>query len=232
MTEGFRAAPYTPPALGRAHLGRVESVDDPDGLARVQVTLLACDRVDGQDGPVWARVAVPFAGGDRGAFLLPDVGDEVLVVFVDGDRRYPVVVGSLWNGRDRAPEQLGGAGDRVDRWSFTGKAGTRIAITEEQAGNPTIILETPGGVKATLTDEAGGKVEIEAAGSTVTIDTSGVSIETGGQVKVSASTMQVDSGSVTVNAGMSRFSGVVQCDTLIATTVVGTTYTPGAGNVW
>jgi len=35
-----------------------------------------------------------------------------------------------------------------------------------------------------------------------------------------------------VTAGMSKFSGVVQCDTLIATTVVGTTYTPGAGNIW
>jgi hypothetical protein len=35
-----------------------------------------------------------------------------------------------------------------------------------------------------------------------------------------------------VDAAMATFSGVVQCQTLIATTVVGTSYTPGAGNVW
>ena len=232
MTEPFTSAPYAPPALGRAHLARVKSVDDPDRLARVQVIMLACDRVAGQGAAVWARVAVPFAGGGRGAFLLPDVGDEVLVVFVDGDRRYPIVVGSLWNGHDQAPERLGGDGQQVDRWTFTGRAGTRISITEEKKGNPTITLETPGKVSATLSDASGGSVVIKAAGSTITINTAGVTVESGGEVKISAGTMQIDSGSVTVNAAMSRFSGVVQCDTLIATTVVGTCYTPGAGNVW
>ena len=49
---------------------------------------------------------------------------------------------------------------------------------------------------------------------------------------VQASTVEVNSGQVTVNAGMSSFSGVVKCDTLIATTVVASTYTPGAGNIW
>ena len=52
------------------------------------------------------------------------------------------------------------------------------------------------------------------------------------QVKVQASTVQVDAGMVTVNAGMSKFSGVVQCDTLISNSVVSASYTPGAGNIW
>ena len=37
---------------------------------------------------------------------------------------------------------------------------------------------------------------------------------------------------VTVNAGMSKFSGVVQCDTVISNSVMSATYTPGAGNIW
>jgi hypothetical protein len=37
---------------------------------------------------------------------------------------------------------------------------------------------------------------------------------------------------VTVDAGMSRFSGVVSCDTLITNTCIAATYTPGAGNIW
>jgi hypothetical protein len=44
--------------------------------------------------------------------------------------------------------------------------------------------------------------------------------------------VNVTAPQVSVSAAMSTFSGIVQCDTIIATTVVGTTYTPGAGNVW
>lgn len=216
--------------LGAAHLAEVVSVSDPDGLHRVQVRLLAWDGVGAQDGPLWARVAAPFAGASRGAFLVPDVGDEVLVTFVDADPRQPVVVGGLWNGGAPAPERLGG--DAVDRWTIVGKAGTRIAIVEERGGSPTISLTTPGGVSAVLTDEGGGKVEVTAAGSTVTIDSAGVKLDTGATVEVNASTVRVSAGTVSVDSAMSSFSGVVKCDTLIATTVVGSTYTTGAGNIW
>lgn len=38
-------------------------------------------------------------------------------------------------------------------------------------------------------------------------------------------------GAVNVNAGLSRFSGVVQADTIIANSVIAASYTPGAGNL-
>ncbi len=205
---------------------------DPDRLGRVQVRLLNWDGVAGQDGPIWARVAVPFAGADRGAFMLPDVGDEVLVSFIHGDSRLPVVVGGLWNGSARPPETLGGSGDRVDRWTVVGKAGTRIAIVEESSGQEKIVFTTPGGVSGELTDAGGGKVEVKAAGATVTVDPQGVAIETPAKVKVQASQVQVSAGTVTVDAAVSSFSGLVRCDTLQATSVISTSYTPGAGNVW
>jgi uncharacterized protein involved in type VI secretion and phage assembly len=218
--------------LSRPYLARVVSVQDPDNLARVQVRLWSFDGVSDQDAAIWARVALPFAGDKRGAFLLPDVDDEVLVVFANGDSRFPIVVGGLWSGATGIPETLGG--DRVDRWTITGKAGTRIAIEEKQSGQPTIVFTTPGGVSGTLSDDSGGKIVLSLSGSTttITLDSSGVSVETGSNVQIQASQMNVTAGQVSVNAAMSQFSGVVQCDTLIATTVVGTTYTPGAGNVW
>ena len=219
-----------PGPLRGTFLGEVVSVSDPDGNNRVQVRLHAFDGVDGQDAPLWARVAVPFAGADRGSFFLPDVGDEVLVTFVQGDPRMPVVIGSLWNGRDSATDQLGG--DRVDRWTIVGKAGTKIQILEESAATATIHLETPGGVKGTFTDESGGSIELEAAGSKVKIDSSGVSVETSGTVKVQASRVTVSAAQVTVDAAMSTFSGMVKFYVLKATTVISTAYTPGAGNVW
>ena len=222
----------TPGTFAATHLAEVVAVDDPDGRARVKVRLLNCDGVVGHDAPVWARVAVPFAGGRRGAFMLPDVGDEVLVTFVHGDSRLPIVVGGLWNGNATPPEQLGGAGDRVDRWTIVGKAGTRIAIVEDGAGNATIKLSTPGQVEAELTQSGGGKIELKAAGATVKMDSGGVSVETPATVKVQASQVQVTAPMVTVDAAMSKFSGVVMCDVMQATTVIATTYTPGAGNVW
>jgi len=214
------------------YLAEVVSVQDPDGLSRVQVRFLNYDGIGEQDAPVWARVAVPFAGNERGSFFIPDVGDEVLVSFVNNDPRMAVIIGSFWNGRDAAPETLGGSGDSVDRWAFVGKQGSRIAIVEESASTATVSLETANGVTATLTDEAGGKMEIVAAGNTITIDSSGVKIDSPAKVEVNASTVQVSSGMVTVDAALSSFSGVVKCDVLQATTVIASTYTPGAGNVW
>jgi len=218
--------------LSGCFLAEVVSVADPEGMARVCVRLLSCDGVDNQDGPLWARVAVPYAGAGRGAFLLPSVGDEVLLTFVQGDARFPLVLGGLWNGGSAVPEKLGGAGDTVDRWTFVGKAGTRIAIVEEAAGAPTIAFSTPGGTSGRLTDRGGGEVALEVGSSQVVIQRERVQIKTGGKVEIEAATVEVKAGMVDVSAGVARFSGLVQCDTLVTQTVVATTYTPGAGNIW
>ena len=47
-----------------------------------------------------------------------------------------------------------------------------------------------------------------------------------------ASQVKISAGMVTVNAGMSTFSGVVKADTVITNAVISTSYTPGAGNIW
>ena len=216
------------PGLFQGHyLAEVVSVQDPDRLTRVQVKLVSFD--SDQDSPIWARVAAPFAGGNRGAFLVPDVGDEVLVAFVNSDSRLPIVVGSLWNGKQPAPETIG---ESIDRWSIVSKAGSRIAIVETSPATATISFETPNGVSGVLTDSGDGEIEFSAAGSTITLNAQGVSIETAAKVNVQASQVEVSAGQVTVNAAISKFSGMVQCDILQATTVIASTYTPGSGNIW
>jgi uncharacterized protein involved in type VI secretion and phage assembly len=218
-----------------AFLGVVKRVKDPENRNRVQVRIFNADGVADQDAPVWARVAVPFAGGKRGAFFIPSVGDEVVLVFLSGDPRFPIVIGGLWNGKDAAPETLGGSGDAVDRWTITGRAGTRIAIVEESASNATIKFSTPGGLTGTLTDGGGGSIEFTNASQTsVKIDSSGVTISAPtGKVQITAaSEVDVSAPFVNVTAALSKFSGIVQCQLLQATTVVATAYTPGAGNVW
>ncbi|HEY6169390.1 MAG TPA: phage baseplate assembly protein V [Verrucomicrobiae bacterium] len=220
---------FPPDLLRGCHLAQVTSVQDPDSLARVKVKLLTLDG-DGE-AEIWARVAVPFAGADRGALFIPDVGDEVFVAFVAADPRFPIVLGGLWNGGAQPPEQPGG--DRVNRWSITGKAGTRIAIVEESSGSAKIEFKTPNGVSGTLTDESGGSITFEdTAGNSIKIDSQGISLQAASKVSVQAGQVSISAGMVSVDAGMSKFSGVVKCDVLQATSVVASTYTPGAGNVW
>ena len=216
-------------AVHACHLAVVTSVDDPDDLARVKVKLLT---VDGEgEAEIWARVAVPFAGKNRGALFIPDVDDEVLVTFVAGDSRFPIVIGGLWNGGAPPPEKFGGPD--VDWWTITGKAGTRIAIVEESRGLEKIEFSTPNGVKGTLTDESGGSIKFEdTSGNRITIDSQGITLQAASKVKVTAGQVEVQAGMVQVDAGMSKFSGVVKCDVLIATSVVSSSYTPGAGNIW
>jgi uncharacterized protein involved in type VI secretion and phage assembly len=217
-----------------AFLGTVKSVQDPENRNRVQVRFFNTDGVADQDAPVWARVAVPFAGANRGAFFIPSVGDEVVLVFLSGDPRFPIVIGSLWNGTDAAPETLGGSGDAVDRWTITGKAGTRIAIVEESAGTATIKFSTPAGLVGTMSDGDGSIEFTNASQTSIKIDGSGVTIDapTANVQITAASEVAITAPSLNVSAAMSSFEGIVQCQVLQATTVVATTYTPGAGNVW
>jgi len=218
-----------------AYLGVVKSVKDPDNLNRVQIQTFNTFGATDQDAPVWARVAVPFSGKNCGAFFIPNVGDEVLVTYLSADPRFPVIIGSLWNGAAPAPEALGGSGESVDRWTITGTAGTRIAIVEENASTATIKFSTPGGLTGTLTDDGGGSIEFTNSSQTsVTIDSTGVTINAPtGKVQITAaSEVDITAPTVNVSAAISIFSGIIECTTLQADTIVASTYTPGAGNVW
>jgi uncharacterized protein involved in type VI secretion and phage assembly len=179
---------------------------------------------------VWARIATLMAGASRGSWFIPDVDDEVLVAFEAGDPRRPYVVGALWNGQDTPPESMDGAGNNFIK-SITSRNAVKITL-DDQDGQEKLILETPGGQTLTLQDGP-GKVEIrDSNGNSITLDSSGVSVVASAKVSVQASTVEVNAAMVTVNAGMSKFSGVVQCDTLISNAVVSATYSPGAGNIW
>lgn len=223
-------SPFATPAwwLSSAHLAVVTSVQDPDRKGRVQVRLHGADP-DGE-ALLWARVAVAFAGSNYGAFLLPGVDEEVVVVFSGGDVRYPIVIGALWTGANDLPEEL--SGDKVDRWTLTGKDGTRIAIVEEGASQASVEIETPNGARATLTDQSGGEITLTVGTNTLTMDSGGVSIETAGEFSIQASTMSVNAGSVTVTAGTSDFSGATSSVSHSTSSVISASYTPGAGNIW
>ena len=80
--------------------GQVVSMDDPDQMGRVQVSF---PYLGGQNQSYWAPVATLMAGGGRGAWFMPEVGDEVLVAFNKDDVAHPHIIGFLWNGQDSPP---------------------------------------------------------------------------------------------------------------------------------
>jgi uncharacterized protein involved in type VI secretion and phage assembly len=215
--------------LQGAQLAVVVSIQDPDSRNRVQVRLVGCDDSDRQDAAMWARVVCPFAGKDRGAFFLPDVDDEVLVFFQNGDPASPLVIGGLWNGDSASPADTEGATNRYKR--IRSKSGITLTM-DDQSGQETFIAETPAGQRITLKDGPGKVLIEDANGNSVELSTSGITINASAQVKVQASQVNVSAGMVQVDSSVATFSGIVQCQTLIATSVVSSSYTPGAGNVW
>jgi len=208
----------------------VSDIKDPDGQGRVKITLPWSADPKGGRYEAWARLATLMAGNNRGAWFIPDVDDEVLVAFEGGDPRRPYVVGALWNGSDAPPDSMDGAG-RNDRKVICSRNGVKVTL-DDKSGQENLILETPGGQKITLKDGPGSVEIIDSNGSSVKLESSGVTVTTSSKVTINASNIEITAGMVTVNSGMSKFSGVVQADTVIATTVVGTSYTPGAGNIW
>lgn len=96
--------------LGRPHSGLVpyavvalvtDNVD-PDELGRIQVKFPTL-----HDEPLsfWLRQVSPNAGIERGLYALPEVDDEVLVLFVQGSHDVGVIIGQFWNGVDIPPQE-------------------------------------------------------------------------------------------------------------------------------
>jgi uncharacterized protein involved in type VI secretion and phage assembly len=221
-----------PGVMYGVYLAEVVAVTgDPDNLKRIQIRLLGFDGMGEQDAPMWARVAVPFAGPNRGAFFIPNKGDEVAVQFVNGDPRQPLVTGGLWNGNQSPPETIGGT--EIDRWSFVGKNGTRVAIVEHSRGQEQISLSTPNQTNAAvITADSGGRIELKTPMGTVKIESSGITVKSSVKVAIQAPQVEIKTIMLDIKAAFTNISGIVKSPTVIGTTVVGNAYTPGAGNVW
>jgi len=208
----------------------VSDVADPDGQGRVKITLPWSPDTGGARYEVWARLATMMGGNNRGSWFIPDVDDEVLVVFEAGDPRRPYVVGGLWNGQDQPPESMDSAGNN-DRKVLRSRNGVKLTL-DDKDGQEQLILETPGGQKITMKDGPGAVEIVDSNGNSVKLETAGITVTASAKVTINASTVEVSAGMVTVNAGMSRFNGVVQADTVISNSVISASYTPGAGNIW
>jgi uncharacterized protein involved in type VI secretion and phage assembly len=213
-----------------AYPGIVKDIKDPDGLGRVKVSLPWSPDDAGASYEAWARTSTLMAGKNRGTWFLPDVNDEVLVMFVAGDPRHPFVVGGSWNGQDTPHEQMDGSGQNYIK-SIRSRNGVKITL-DDHDGQEKLILETPGGQKITLKDGPGAVEIVDSNGNSVKLESAGITVTASAKVTVNATQVAVSAGMVTVDSGISKFSGVVQADTVICNSIISASYTPGAGNIW
>ena len=134
----LRAAEAEANRIDEVVIGIVTSIDDPLKLCRVRVQFPSLST---QDDAWWATMVSPGAGKDRGWFTLPEVGDEVLCAFEHGEIGRPVVLGALWNGKDKPFDNNGGG--KNERRAVQSKSGSRLVFDDD-------------GKKLTISD--GGKV--------------------------------------------------------------------------
>lgn len=175
------------PASGRIYglvVGIVTNNQDPDNLGRVKVRFpWLSDTEESQ----WARVAAPMAGNQRGVYFLPEVDDEVLLAFEQGDPRFPYVLGALWNGKDAPPVT-----------NSDGK--NNVRIIQSRSGHVVKLNDEDGKETIEIIDKSGkNSIVISTKDNTLTItaDKDIVLSATQGKIKLDAQDVEISSSAAT-----------------------------------
>jgi uncharacterized protein involved in type VI secretion and phage assembly len=172
----------------------VTNTDDPNDWGRVKIKFPWLSN-DAESN--WARVLGIGAGPEAGFFVIPEVDDEVLVIFGHGDFSQPFVLGGVWNGQSQVPPEGSGAsnGEKPLVRTWHSRSGHWIAMYDN-ADNK-IEITSAGGHKITL-DDANSKIEITSGGGiAITLDDNGskISFESSSEVEM------VTSGNLKLQAG-------------------------------
>ncbi|HLH01721.1 MAG TPA: phage baseplate assembly protein V [Bryobacteraceae bacterium] len=144
-------APLCPIADG-VFPARIVEHSDPLGVGRYRIRFWWQEQGEPM---LWARMMTPHAGQSRGFFFQPEVGDEVVVVFEDGDPERPVILGSVWNGVDTAPTEdfWGGEYEPNDVKRIVTKSGNRVQMVDKP-GKEAISFATPENLKLSMFEKA------------------------------------------------------------------------------
>ncbi len=168
------------PPVANLQTGIVLKIDgDPDGEFRVQVQLPLL-QADGLG--LWARLGSLYASNKIGVEFYPEIGDEVVVAFMNGDPRFPVIVGSLYSKKNPPPVTPEAKNNQK---AIVTKSGLRIDFFED---DKVIEISTPDKQSVRLDDKAGQIVIKDKAGSTITMASAGVTIDSVAKITLNAKT--------------------------------------------
>ena len=133
-----------------------EGADNPGYRVKVQFPWLS-----EQDTSFWARIAVPMGGSGRGTYVLPEINDQVLVVFEHGDINRPIVIGALWS-RKQEPVEVNQSGNNNTKL-IKSRCGHRIIFDDKEGAEKIIVVDKTKKNKIVL-DSSNKVVKIESDG--------------------------------------------------------------------
>jgi len=189
-------------------VGIVTNNQDPDGLGRVKVKL---PWLSEEHESHWARLLTPMAGPERGLYCLPEVDDEVLVAFEHGQVEFPYVLGALWNGQDKPPEQNDDG--QNNKRTLKSRSGHLITLDDtkdqeqiiirDKTGKNEIVIDSQNNalsirVEGDLTIEAKGKISLKSSQGDVAIEGKNLSLQAQQNCELKAN----QNCNVQANAGM------------------------------
>jgi uncharacterized protein involved in type VI secretion and phage assembly len=164
----------TDDAIAGVRVAIVRDNEDPENLGRFK---LEYPWRDADDESHWARMATEMTGDGYGTHFLPEVEDEVLVGFENGDIHQPIVMGSLYSG-NRTPPETNADGNNDIR-AITTRSGHKVefddndqsgAVTiETNAGHTVVLDDESGGESITVEDKSGNSIEMDAVGNSISI---------------------------------------------------------------
>ncbi|TVQ11339.1 MAG: type VI secretion system tip protein VgrG [Bacteroidetes bacterium] len=165
-------------AVSGLQVGIVEQLNDPDSEDRLKLKLPLAGT---SDEGIWARIASLDAGNERGAFFRPEIGDEVIVGFINDDPRDAVVLGMLNSSAKPAPFR---ANDDNHLKGFVSRSGMKLVFDDDKKS---VTVETPSGKKITA-DEDKGEIKLsDEHGNTIAMDSNGITLESARDIKIKSS---------------------------------------------
>lgn len=174
----------------------VVDTDDPEQLGRVKVKFHWNVKGGSKAEPeIWVRVLTPHAGEMKGFFCLPEVDDEVLIGYEQGNPSLPLILGSLYNGKDIPPvdHPVGWKGAENNLKLFRTKSGNEIYFDDSSGSEAIVIVQKDSKNSITLTLD-GPKIVIESQGD-ISLSGKNISLEsTSGDITLkSAAAIKVES---------------------------------------
>jgi phage protein D len=161
-------------------IAQVSDARDPQHLGRVKLTFpwLSDDYVSD-----WARTVQLGAGKDRGYYVLPEVGDEVLVSFEQGDIRRPYVLGGLFNGIDTPKpgpiDDVDSGSGMINRRSVVSRRGHRIDLLDQDGKTEGLSMTTGDDKLRFVMDATGTAVTLHSDGTILIEAKNGITVDAG-----------------------------------------------------
>ncbi|MDR3526843.1 MAG: type VI secretion system tip protein VgrG, partial [Rhizomicrobium sp.] len=167
------------PGIGGLATATVLKIDqDPDGEYRIKLHVPMFDDRQG----LWARLANLYASNGAGTFFLPEIGDEVMVGFLNQDPRFPIILGSVYSEKNK-PFSAFTPNAKNNLKGVVSKAGLRVLFDDE---NAVLSVITPKNNKLVLDDKAGQIEMRDQNGNAITMSSSGIKIHSDKAIAISA----------------------------------------------